>query len=118
MCVRPHVDEELDKRKHVYRGIDSILVSWPDHRSLSTVGIKGKQSKVAEQISQTVPVEYAESLNVVYFPQLGLYFDALLCNSTPLKPLHLKGFLVTVPMREEWETETGIEVLDGWSFQV
>ena len=21
-------------------------------------------------------------------------------------------------MREEWETETGIEVLDGWSFQV
>jgi hypothetical protein len=29
-----------------------------------------------------------------------------------------KGFLITVPMREEWETETGIEVLDGWSFQV
>lgn len=27
MCVRPHVDEELDKRKHVYRGIDSVLVS-------------------------------------------------------------------------------------------
>ncbi|KAI9573599.1 DNA mismatch repair protein MutS [Boletus coccyginus] len=80
VCVRPHVDEELDKRKHVYRGIDSVL------------------SKVAEQISQTVPEDYAESLNVVYFPQLG--------------------FLITVPMREEWETETGIKVLDGWSFQV
>ncbi|KAF8442923.1 DNA mismatch repair protein MutS [Boletus edulis BED1] len=79
VCVRPHIDEELDKRKHIYRGIDSVL------------------SKVAEQISQTVPVDYAESLNVVYFPQLG--------------------FLITVPMRQEWETEIGIEVLDGWSFQ-
>ncbi|KAG9315778.1 DNA mismatch repair protein mutS [Chiua virens] len=79
MCVRPHVDEELDQRKHVYRGIDSIL------------------SNVAEQLSQTFPVDYAETLNVVYFPQLG--------------------FLITVPMREEWETETGIKVLDGWSFQ-
>ncbi|KAF9221022.1 hypothetical protein BS17DRAFT_713109 [Gyrodon lividus] len=78
-CVRPHVDEELDKRKHVYRGIDSVL------------------SKVAEQISQTIPVDYAESLNVVYFPQLG--------------------FLITVPMLEEWESEAGIQVLDGWSFQ-
>ncbi|KIK91641.1 hypothetical protein PAXRUDRAFT_796689 [Paxillus rubicundulus Ve08.2h10] len=79
VCIRPHVDEELDQRKHVYRGIDSVL------------------SKVAEQISHTVPADYAESLNVVYFPQLG--------------------FLITVPMREEWESETGIQVLDGWSFQ-
>lgn len=29
-----------------------------------------------------------------------------------------KGFLITVPMREEWETEAGIKVLDGWNFQV
>ncbi|KIJ64516.1 hypothetical protein HYDPIDRAFT_40260 [Hydnomerulius pinastri MD-312] len=79
VCIRPHVDEELDKRKHVYRGIDSVL------------------SKVAEQISQSVPADYAESLNVVYFPQLG--------------------FLITVPMLEEWETEAGIQVLEGWSFQ-
>ena len=35
-----------------------------------------------------------------------------------LSLLPSKGFLITVPMREEWETETGIEVLDGWSFQV
>ncbi|KAF9242539.1 muts domain V-domain-containing protein [Melanogaster broomeanus] len=80
VCVRPHVDEELDKRKHIYRGIDSVL------------------SKVAEQISQTVPADYAESLNVVYFPQLG--------------------FLITVPMLEEWESEAGVQVLDGWNFQV
>ncbi|KAH7885327.1 DNA mismatch repair protein MutS [Phlebopus sp. FC_14] len=79
VCVRPHVDEELDKRKHVYRGIDSVL------------------SKVAEQISRTVPADYATSLNVVYFPQLG--------------------FLITVPMRDEWQSEEGVQVLEGWSFQ-
>jgi hypothetical protein len=27
VCVRPGIDEELDKKKHVYHGIDSILVS-------------------------------------------------------------------------------------------
>ncbi|KAF8645267.1 hypothetical protein AX16_008091 [Volvariella volvacea WC 439] len=26
VCVRPHVDEELDNKKHVYHGIDSVLV--------------------------------------------------------------------------------------------
>jgi len=53
VCVRPHIDEELDNRKHVYNGIDAVL------------------SKVAEGICPTVPQDYATSLNVVYFPQLG-----------------------------------------------
>ncbi|KAI6042638.1 DNA mismatch repair protein MutS, partial [Pisolithus marmoratus] len=79
ICIRPHIDEELDNRKHAYCGIDSVL------------------SKVAQQISQSVPVEYATSLNVVYFPQLG--------------------FLITVPMLEEWTSDAGIKVLEGWSFQ-
>ncbi|KAJ8080499.1 hypothetical protein PM082_017332 [Marasmius tenuissimus] len=79
VCVRPHVDEELDNRKHVYHGIDTVL------------------SKVAEQICQTVPDDYATTLNVVYFPQLG--------------------FLICVPLREEWQSEEGIKSLDGWSFQ-
>ncbi|KAG5735367.1 Prohibitin-2 [Termitomyces sp. T112] len=78
-CVRPHLDEELDNRKHVYHGIDSVL------------------SKVAEQICETVPRDYASSLNVVYFPQLG--------------------FLICIPMLEEWKTEVGIQVIDGWTFQ-
>jgi hypothetical protein len=26
VCIRPHIDEELDNRKHVYHGIDSVLV--------------------------------------------------------------------------------------------
>ena len=28
------------------------------------------------------------------------------------------GFLVCVPMLEEWKSGDGIEVLDGWTFQV
>ncbi|KAL1736511.1 DNA mismatch repair protein MutS [Schizophyllum commune] len=75
VCVRMGIDEELDNRKHVYNGIDSVL------------------SNIAEQMSQTVPAEFAESLNVVYFPQLG--------------------FLVCVPMLEEWKDEQGIQVMDG-----
>ncbi|KAH9002749.1 DNA mismatch repair protein MutS [Lactarius hatsudake] len=74
VCVRPHIDEELDNRKHSYNGVDAVL------------------SKVAEGISPTVPQDYATSLNVVYFPQLG--------------------FLVCVPMLEEWRSGDGIEVLD------
>lgn len=26
ICIRPHIDEELDNRKHVYNGIDAVLV--------------------------------------------------------------------------------------------
>ncbi|KAH7915490.1 DNA mismatch repair protein MutS [Hygrophoropsis aurantiaca] len=79
VCVRPHIDEELDKRKHVYNGIDGVL------------------SKVAEQICHTIPPDYAPSLNVVYFPQLG--------------------FLICIPMLDEWKTGEGITVLEGWTFQ-
>ncbi|PBK97772.1 hypothetical protein ARMGADRAFT_1044451 [Armillaria gallica] len=79
VCVRPLIDEELDNRKLVYYGIDSVL------------------SKVAQQMSQLVPANYAPSLNIVYFPQLG--------------------FLVCIPMLKEWQTEAGITVIDGWTFQ-
>jgi len=27
VCVRPNIDEDLDNRKHVYHGIDSVLVN-------------------------------------------------------------------------------------------
>ncbi|KAI0276495.1 DNA mismatch repair protein MutS [Russula aff. rugulosa BPL654] len=84
VCVRPHIDEELDNRKHVYNGIDAVL------------------SKVAEGISPTVPETYATSLNV------RLWIAS-----------HIRqGFLVCVPMLEEWRSGDGIEVLDGWTFQV
>ncbi|KAI0031053.1 DNA mismatch repair protein MutS [Vararia minispora EC-137] len=80
ICIRPHVDEELDNRKHVYNGIDTVL------------------SRVAEEISTAVPPDYVATLNVVYFPQLG--------------------YLVCVPMSEEWRGKDGIQVLEGWTFQV
>ncbi|KAJ7069760.1 DNA mismatch repair protein MutS [Mycena amicta] len=79
VCIRPNIDEELDNRKHIYHGIDSVL------------------SKVAEQICQTVPPDYAASLNIVYFPQLG--------------------FLICVPMLEGWKGPDGIQVIEGWTFQ-
>jgi hypothetical protein len=31
---------------------------------------------------------------------------------------HDLGFLICVPMLEQWQTEEGIQVIDGWSFQV
>lgn len=56
------------------------------------------QSKVAEDISETVSPDYASSLNVVYFPQLG--------------------YLICIPLLEEWKSGDGIVVLEGWTFQV
>lgn len=79
ICIRPHIDEELDNRKHVYNGIDAVL------------------SKVARDISETIPLNYVTSLNVVYFPQLG--------------------FLICVPMLDEWRTDEGVQALDDWTFQ-
>ncbi|CDO75430.1 hypothetical protein BN946_scf184916.g14 [Trametes cinnabarina] len=79
VCIRPHIDEELDNLKHIYHGIDAVL------------------SKIAIRVSATIPPDYASSLNVVYFPQLG--------------------FLVCVPMQDDWHGEEGIKVLDGWTFQ-
>lgn len=32
--------------------------------------------------------------------------------------VHHVGFLICVPEKEEWRTEAGITVLEGWSFQV
>ena len=69
VCVRTHIDEELDNRKTVYYGIDSVLVCAFLMRGVTKLTIE--QSKVAQQMSQNVPPDYAPSLNIVYFPQLG-----------------------------------------------
>ncbi|KAF8890007.1 muts domain V-domain-containing protein [Gymnopilus junonius] len=79
VCVRPHIDEDLDNRKHVYHGIDDVL------------------STVAKQICEIIPFGFTTSLNVVYFPQLG--------------------YLICVPMLDEWRTESGVQPLEGWTFQ-
>ena len=72
VCVRPRIDEELDNLKHIHNGIDSILVpsvTLSQYPLISTITFD--QSKVATQLSVTIPPDYTPSLNVVYFPQLG-----------------------------------------------
>nr|KMM68003.1 MSH5 protein [Coccidioides posadasii RMSCC 3488] len=51
--VRPGVDQELDKMKEMYNGMESLL------------------SDVAVTIAATLPEELSNELNVIYFPQLG-----------------------------------------------
>ncbi|KAI0246735.1 DNA mismatch repair protein MutS, partial [Lactifluus subvellereus] len=55
VCGRPDIDEELDNRKHVYSGINAVLVS---------------QSLLYCSIMLHCP-DYAAPLDIVYFPQLG-----------------------------------------------
>ncbi|KAF8578057.1 hypothetical protein K439DRAFT_1654890 [Ramaria rubella] len=90
VCVRPHVDEELDEWKRIFHGLDSVL------------------SRVAAQMGGTVPPDYAESLNVVYFPQLGLFL--WLAVKLTIEYHRFLGFLICVPLRDEWKTEDGTHV--------
>ncbi|RPA81666.1 hypothetical protein BJ508DRAFT_369742 [Ascobolus immersus RN42] len=53
ICIKRHVDEELDQMKHTYDGLDSIL------------------SQVAKTVVSAIPDFVATTLNVIYFPQLG-----------------------------------------------
>ncbi|KAI5853195.1 DNA mismatch repair protein MutS, partial [Morchella snyderi] len=53
VVVRRNVDEELDRMKQMYDGMDSML------------------SQVARQVAAGIPADVAISLNVIYFPQLG-----------------------------------------------
>lgn len=78
-----------------------------------TIALRG-QSKVAERISAAVSIEYASTLNVVYFPQLGLMRPT---KFSSLVLIMLLGFLICVPMRDDWR-ENGVDVMDGWIFQV
>lgn len=73
------------------------------------------KSNVAEQISVIVPPDFARSLNVVYFPQLGRASDPVLAIAIFYIII---GYLICVPMLEEWKNDIGIEGLDGWTFQV
>lgn len=62
-----------------------------------------------------MPPEFAKSLNVVYFPQLGKVSD-FYWQSHCL--IFFIGYLICVPMLEEWQNDVGIRGLDGWTFQV
>jgi DNA mismatch repair protein MSH5 len=61
-----------------------------------------------------MPFDYASSLNVVYFPQLGVV--GLVRFGATIEGL--SGFLICVPMLDKWRTEAGVQTIDGWDFQV
>lgn len=71
------------------------------------------KSKVARDISETIPTNYVTSLNVVYFPQLG----EIVIKLTSLLTEIYSGFLICVPMLDEWRTDEGVHALDDWTFQ-
>jgi len=72
-----------------------------------------KQSNVAKAISTQVSIEFARTLNVVYFPQLGtLHLASLFISS-----IAATGYLICVPMLDEWRSDTGIQAPEGWTFQ-
>jgi DNA mismatch repair protein MSH5 len=47
------VDEELDQMKRTFDGLDTLL------------------SRVARKLSENIPSHIQETLNVIYFPQIG-----------------------------------------------
>ncbi|KIO27058.1 hypothetical protein M407DRAFT_73753 [Tulasnella calospora MUT 4182] len=79
VCVRYHVDPLLDDRKRIYDSLSIFL------------------AKVAQRIGEGVPLDVADNLNVIYFPQLG--------------------YLITIPLRDEWRHDTNTEIVQGWTFQ-
>ncbi|CAG8489217.1 10316_t:CDS:10 [Ambispora gerdemannii] len=78
VVVKLHIDEELDEMKRTYNGLDDFL------------------SEVAREIATTIPSEFASSLNVIYFPQLG--------------------YLITVPLKPEWKEEEDFQI-EGLYYQ-
>jgi DNA mismatch repair protein MSH5 len=71
---------------------------------------------VAKEISKRIPADFTDSLNVVYFPQLGTCFP--LDDIALFEEYTCIGFLICIPLREEWRGDDGVQLLPDWSFQV
>ncbi|KAG9117287.1 MutS protein msh5 [Ceratobasidium sp. 392] len=76
ICVNPGIDDSLDEKKRTYNGLDDLLV------------------RVARDISQSVPEEFATELQVLYFPQIG--------------------FVIRIPRQPEWTRKEDFEQVPGW----
>jgi DNA mismatch repair protein MSH5 len=61
--ILPGVDEELDQMKRTFAGLDDLL------------------SQVARKLSENIPSDLQQSLNVLYFPQIGFL------TTVPLDPV-------------------------------
>ncbi|KZT60301.1 hypothetical protein CALCODRAFT_492631 [Calocera cornea HHB12733] len=60
-------------------------------------GLDSLMSRVALELSRHIPPQFASELNVCYYPQLG--------------------YLITIPLRPEWQGEEDFQCMEGWSFQ-
>ncbi|TPX44569.1 hypothetical protein SeLEV6574_g04420 [Synchytrium endobioticum] len=78
VSVKQGIDEALDEMKRTYAGLNSLL------------------SQVAVRVAATIPPQFAASLNVIYFPQLG--------------------FLTTIPKRPEMQQPDDF-CIEGLEFQ-
>ncbi|KAI8611749.1 muts domain V-domain-containing protein, partial [Chytriomyces sp. MP71] len=78
ISVKSGVDEDLDELRRSFDGLDDLL------------------SHVARDIADSIPDDMSDSLNVIYFPQLG--------------------YLITIPLREDMTTRDSF-VIAGLDFQ-
>lgn len=51
--IKPGIDEELDRMKHVFEGLSPLLL------------------EVARKLSEKMPASLKSFLNVIYYPQIG-----------------------------------------------
>lgn len=76
--ILPGIDEELDSMKHTFAGLDSLL------------------SQVARKIAERIPPDLRQSLNVIYFPQIGFL------TTVPIDPGTGEG-VYTGGIENPWE---------------
>ena len=62
--VNPRVDEELDRMKRTYDGIEDLL------------------DRISRDITATIPVQYSLDLNVIFFPQIGFLISIPIASDT------------------------------------
>ncbi|KAF2264564.1 hypothetical protein CC78DRAFT_580350 [Lojkania enalia] len=71
--ILPGVDEELDQMKRTFAGLDALL------------------SQVARKMSEKIPSNLQEALNVIYFPQIG-FLTAVPIDPTTHTAVYDGGF--------------------------
>ncbi|KAG8888308.1 MutS protein msh5 [Tulasnella sp. 332] len=77
----------------VRHGIDLEL----DEKKKVYDGLSTFLAKVALRVANSIPEDISNQLDVVYLPQLG--------------------YLITIPIREDWIDQADVPVVEGWQFQ-
>jgi len=98
----------------------ALIRSWWD--PVST--LPGPRKWKSLPISLKLPNKYVRQSPVIMRHLWTLFTFLNSVRSPSSKLLHpsetssVSGFLICIPMLDEWQTEVGIKVIDGWSFQV